>query len=173
LLWDTQSCNCEDPFVFQKINDYVNDLYIYNKKKKWFVTLLTYGLSLPPVKKAKSIALKTSKGKSKNSSEEESNDEDGIAMLARNFKHLLNSKGDLEGTGQEEVKTNKWIIMIQSMLNVQVLGTSKLIVETSSKRKENLFMLLLVINQVKIRGFWLLLLHMLILRSPRVEIKKN
>jgi hypothetical protein len=39
--------------------------------------------------------------------------------------------------------------------------------------KERLFMLLSVIIQVKIRGFLLLLLHMLILRSPRVVMKKN
>jgi hypothetical protein len=64
-------------------------------------------LSLPPVKKAKSIALKASKGKSKNSSEEESNDEDGIAMFARNLRDLLNSERDPEGTKQEEVETNK------------------------------------------------------------------
>jgi hypothetical protein len=60
-------------------------------------SLLTYELSLPAVKKAKSIALKASNGKSKNSSKKESNDEDGIAMLARNFRDLLNSKGDPEG----------------------------------------------------------------------------
>jgi len=70
-------------------------------------SLLTYELSLPPVKEAKSIALKASKGKGKNSFVEEFNDEDGIAMFARNIKDLLNSKGDPEGTVQEEVETNK------------------------------------------------------------------
>lgn len=45
------------------------------------------------------------------------------------------------------------------MLNVQVLGTFKQIVETSSRRKEKLSMLLSVIIQVKIRGFWLIALH--------------
>jgi hypothetical protein len=63
--------------------------------------------------------------------------------------------------------------MVLSVLNVQVLGKSKKIVETSSRRKESLSMLLSVIIQVNIRGFWLLLLHMLILRCPRVEMKKN
>jgi hypothetical protein len=63
-------------------------------------SFLTYEFSLPPVKKAKSIAFKASKGKSNNSSEEEPNDEDGIAMLARNFIDLLNSKEDPKVTEQ-------------------------------------------------------------------------
>jgi hypothetical protein len=63
-------------------------------------SLLTYEFSLPPVKIAKSIAFKASKGKSNNFSEEEPNDEDGIAMLARNFIDLLNSKEDPKVTEQ-------------------------------------------------------------------------
>jgi hypothetical protein len=55
-------------------------------------SLLTYKLSLPLVNKAKFIALKASKGKSKNYSEEESDDEDGIAMFARNIRDLLISR---------------------------------------------------------------------------------
>jgi hypothetical protein len=70
-------------------------------------SLLTYELSLPPIKKAKSIGLKDAKGKSKNSSKEESDDEDDIAMFARNLIDLLNSEGDPEGIELEEVETNK------------------------------------------------------------------
>jgi hypothetical protein len=63
--------------------------------------------------------------------------------------------------------------MILSVLNVQVLGTSKLIVETSSEQTESLSMLLSVVIQIRIKGFWLLLLHMLTLKNPRVVLKKN
>jgi len=55
-------------------------------------SLLTYELTLPPVKKAKSIALKTSKGKRKVSSDEETDDEHGLAMLVRKFSKLIESK---------------------------------------------------------------------------------
>jgi hypothetical protein len=51
-------------------------------------SLQTYEFFLPPIKKAKSIAFKVTKGKSKNSS----NDEDEIAMFARNFRKLMNFK---------------------------------------------------------------------------------
>jgi hypothetical protein len=61
------------------------------KIEKLVGSLLTYELSLPPVKKVKFIALKATKSKSKNSSKEESDDEDGIAMFARNLRDLLNS----------------------------------------------------------------------------------
>jgi len=54
--------------------------------------LLTYELSLPPVKKVKSIALKAVKDKSKISSNEETDDEDGLSMFARNFSKLMKSK---------------------------------------------------------------------------------
>lgn len=77
------------------------------KIEKLVRSLLTYELSLPPVKKAKSITLKSSKGKSKNSPKEEFDDDDGIAMFARIIIDLLNSKGDLEVTEQEEVETKK------------------------------------------------------------------
>jgi len=55
-------------------------------------SLQTDEFSLPPVKKGKSIVLKATKCKSKYSSDEESDDEDGIAMFARNFRKLMNSK---------------------------------------------------------------------------------
>jgi hypothetical protein len=52
-------------------------------------SLQTYELSLPPVKKVKTIALKASKKKSKVSSEEDSEKEDAVAMLAKNFRRLM------------------------------------------------------------------------------------
>jgi hypothetical protein len=55
-------------------------------------SLQTYEFSLPPLKKVKSIALKGAKEKIRNSSSEESDDEDGLAMFARNFRKLMNSK---------------------------------------------------------------------------------
>jgi len=56
-------------------------------------SLLTYKLSLPPVKKTKSISLKAIKGKSKNSYEEKFDNEEDIAIIARNLIKLMNSKG--------------------------------------------------------------------------------
>jgi hypothetical protein len=53
-------------------------------------SLQTYELSLPPVKKLKTIALKASKKKTKVSYEEDSEkEEDAMAMLARNFGRLM------------------------------------------------------------------------------------
>jgi hypothetical protein len=56
-------------------------------------SLQTYEYSLPPVKKVKTIALKASKASKKKSvvsSDEDSDvDEDGVAMLAKNFEHLM------------------------------------------------------------------------------------
>jgi hypothetical protein len=50
----------------------------------------TYELSLPPVKKVKTIALKASKKKTKVSSEEDSEEEeDAVTMLAKNFGRLM------------------------------------------------------------------------------------
>jgi ribosomal protein L12E/L44/L45/RPP1/RPP2 len=53
-------------------------------------SLQTYELSLPPVKKVKTIALKASKTKAKVSSEEDSEkEEDDVVMLAMNFGRLM------------------------------------------------------------------------------------
>jgi hypothetical protein len=53
-------------------------------------SLQTYEYSLPPVKKAKEISLKTSKKNARVSSEEHSdNEEDAVAMLAKNFGRLM------------------------------------------------------------------------------------
>jgi hypothetical protein len=53
-------------------------------------SLQTYELSLPPVKKLKTIALKASKKKVEASSEDDSEDEEkAMAMLAKNFIRLM------------------------------------------------------------------------------------
>jgi hypothetical protein len=53
-------------------------------------SLQTYELSLPPVKKVKTIALKASKKKAKVSYEEDfEKEEDVVAMLAKNFRRLM------------------------------------------------------------------------------------
>jgi hypothetical protein len=53
-------------------------------------SLQTYEYSLPPVRKAKIIALKASKKKTRFSSDEDSDiDEDDVAMLAKNFERFM------------------------------------------------------------------------------------
>jgi hypothetical protein len=53
-------------------------------------SLQTYELSLPPVKKVNTIAIKASKKKAKVSYEEDSEkEEDAVAMLAKNFRRLM------------------------------------------------------------------------------------
>jgi hypothetical protein len=53
-------------------------------------SLQTYELSLPPVKKVKTISLKASKKKARVSFEEDSdNEEDVVAMLTKNFWRLM------------------------------------------------------------------------------------
>jgi hypothetical protein len=53
-------------------------------------SLQTYEYSLPPVKKTKAIAFKASKKKARVSSEEDSdNEDDAVAMLAKNFGRLM------------------------------------------------------------------------------------
>jgi hypothetical protein len=54
-------------------------------------SLQTYEYSLPPVRKVKAIALKASKKKNRVFSDEDSNneEEDAVAMLAKNFGRLM------------------------------------------------------------------------------------
>jgi hypothetical protein len=53
-------------------------------------SLQTYEYSQPPIKKAKTIALKASKKKARVSSEEDiDNEEDAMVMLAKNFERLM------------------------------------------------------------------------------------
>jgi len=56
-------------------------------------SLQTYELSLPPVKNVKIISLKASKKKARISSKEDSdNEEDAVAMLAKNFGRLMKNE---------------------------------------------------------------------------------
>jgi hypothetical protein len=60
------------------------------KIEKLVGSLQTYEYSLPPVRKAKTIALKASKKKTRFSSDEDSDiDEDVVAMLAKNFERFM------------------------------------------------------------------------------------
>jgi hypothetical protein len=65
--------------------------YLEEMKIEEFVgSLQTYELSLPPVKKLKTIALKASKKKVEASSEDDSEEEEKVvAMLAKNFRRLM------------------------------------------------------------------------------------
>jgi hypothetical protein len=76
-------------------------------------SLQTYEFSLPPFKKAKSIVLKAAKGKSIISSYEDTDDEKGIAILAKIFRKLMKTKkfknkfsdnwrGDPKGVEQDD-----------------------------------------------------------------------
>jgi hypothetical protein len=56
-------------------------------------SLQTYELSLPSIKKMKTIALKASKKKVKVSSRDDSEDEEKVvAMLAKNFRRLMRNE---------------------------------------------------------------------------------
>jgi len=101
-------------------------------------SLQTYEFSLPPLKKIKSIALKVAKEKVNNSSDEEFDNEDRLAMFARNFRKLLNSKkfrnknakfsknskGDSKGADQEKFESDKKDPRGPKYFNVQVLAYS-------------------------------------------------
>jgi hypothetical protein len=67
-------------------------------------SLQTFELSLPPVKKLKTIALKASKKKVEASSEDDSDEEEkAVAMLAKNFRRLMRDDR-FEKTFSEKVK---------------------------------------------------------------------
>jgi len=105
-------------------------------------SLQTYEYSLPPVKKAKTIALKASKRKARVPSEEDSDsEEDAVAMLAKNFGRLMNNdkfkkkfterlkKAPRESEPEEVEKK------AQDVLNAQALGIFRLTVGISSGEK--------------------------------------
>jgi hypothetical protein len=98
-------------------------------------SLLTYELALPPVKKNKSITLKAAKDKNKISFHEETEAEDGLAMLVRKFKRFKRFYDNFQGNPKsvEQVDTNENDPRGPRCFDVQVLGTSKQIVETSSR----------------------------------------
>jgi hypothetical protein len=64
------------------------------KIEKLVGSIQIYEYSLPPVRKAKTITLKASKKKAKVSSEEDSNNEEAVAvaMLAKNFGRLVKNE---------------------------------------------------------------------------------
>jgi hypothetical protein len=97
----------------------------------------TYELSLPPVKKLKTIALKASKKKVEASSEDASEDEEKVvAMLAKNFRRLMKDDRfkkiflkELRNL-PEKLNLRKKIRKIPEdpdVLNTQALGISGLI----------------------------------------------
>jgi hypothetical protein len=105
-------------------------------------SLQTYEYSLPPVKKAKSIALKASKKKFRVSSDEDFDiDEDVVAMLAKNFERFMkNNKFKKKfsdrlkkaphtaeiGPKEAEKKDPRGP---QCFLNIEASGTSRLSVQ--------------------------------------------
>jgi ribosomal protein L12E/L44/L45/RPP1/RPP2 len=101
-------------------------------------SLQTYELSLPPVKKVKTIALKASKTKAKVSFEEDSEkEEDDVAMLAMNFGRLMrndrfkrNSLKDWRRLPESLNlrKLKRKTPEAQDVLNAQALGIYRLIV---------------------------------------------
>jgi hypothetical protein len=101
-------------------------------------SLQTYELSLPPVKKFKTIALKASKKKLEASSKDDSKDEEkDVAMLAKNFRRLMKDdrfknnfservkKPPREAEPEEEEKKDPEDL---DFLNAQALGIFGLIV---------------------------------------------
>jgi hypothetical protein len=108
-------------------------------------SLQTYELSLPPVKKVKTIALKASKKKARVSSEEDSdNEEDDVAMLAKIFGRLIRNdkfkmkfskrlkKAPKESEPEEAKKKDP---RGPNVLNAQALGIYGLAMGISSREK--------------------------------------
>jgi hypothetical protein len=130
--------------------------------------LQIYEYSLPSVKKAKTIALKASKKKARVSSEEDSdNEEDAVAMLAKNFRRLMKNdkfkekfierlKKSPRGSEPEEVEKEP---RGPRFLNAWALGIFGLTVGISSRVKGRPTMRLSVMSQkkkkllLKIRNF--------------------
>jgi hypothetical protein len=97
----------------------------------------TYELSLPPVKKLKTIALKASKKKVEASSEDDSEDEEKVvAMLAKNFRRLMKDDRFKKKFSERVKKSPKKLNLRKKIrkipehpdvLNAQALGISGLI----------------------------------------------
>jgi hypothetical protein len=97
-------------------------------------SLQTYELSLPSVKKLKTIALKASKKKVEASFEEDSEEEENVvAMLAKNFRRLMRDD-QFKKKFYEKVKLPENLILRKrkrripeglNVLNAQVLGIFK------------------------------------------------
>jgi hypothetical protein len=78
--------------------------------------LQTYEYSLPPDKKTKTIALKASKKKAKDTSEEDfDNEEYAVAMLAKNFGRLMKND-DAGGSKSEDAELSDYTLMALNYL---------------------------------------------------------
>jgi hypothetical protein len=119
-------------------------------------SLLTYELSLPLVKKLKTIVLKASKKKSKVSYEEDyEKEEDAMAMPAKNFEKLMKNdkfkkkfferlkKAPKESKPEEAEKKDP---RAPDVLNAQALGIYRLTVGISSREKKRPTMRLSVMS---------------------------
>jgi hypothetical protein len=122
-------------------------------------SLQTYDLSLPPIKKVKTIALQASKKKAKISSEEDSEKEkDAMAMLAKYFGRLMRNdrfkKKFFERLKKAPESLNLKMLRRRTqeapdVLNAQVLGLYGLTVGTSSRKKGRPTMRLSVMSPKK------------------------
>jgi hypothetical protein len=122
-------------------------------------SLQTYELSLPLVKKVKTIALKASKKKAKVSSKEDSEkEEDAMAMLAKNFGRLMRNdqfKKKFSERLKKSPETLNWRKLerktpeAQDVLNAQALGIYGLIMRISSREKGRHIMRFLVMSAKK------------------------
>jgi len=106
------------------------------KIEEFVGSLQTYELSLPLVKKVKTIALKASKKKAKVSSKENSEkEEDVVAMLAKNFGRLMKNDKFKKKFSERLKKLRRKTQEAPDVLNAQALGISRLTVGISSKEK--------------------------------------
>jgi hypothetical protein len=113
----------------------------------------------PYIKKVKSIALKAAKGKSRTSSNEETDEDEGFSMHARSFKKLIkkprNSRTNFltiwEVTPRDpnKMKPTRRILEALEVMNVQATVTCGLITGISSRQKERLSTILSVMIQRK------------------------
>jgi hypothetical protein len=109
------------------------------KIEEFVGSLQTYELSLPLVKKVKTIALKASKKKAKVSSKENSEkEEDVVAMLAKNFGRLMKNDKFKKKFSERLKKLRRKTQEAPDVLNAQALGISRLTVGISSKEKGRL-----------------------------------
>jgi hypothetical protein len=108
-------------------------------------SLQTYELSLPLVKKLKTIALEASKKRVEASSGDDSEEEEkAVAMLAKKFRRLMRDD-QFKNKFSEKMKLNprkkkRRIPEVQDVLNVQDLGTYGMIVGTSRRARGRLTM---------------------------------
>jgi len=122
-------------------------------------SLQTYKLSLPPIKKVKTIALKASKKKVEVSSKDDSKDEEkAMAMLAKNFGRLMRNdqfKKKFSERLKKSPETLNWRKLerktpeAQDVLNAQALGIYEQIVGILSREKGKLILQLSLMNPKK------------------------